>query len=357
MNFIDARRATRRSRLVGEAQPAIRSLPGARRLPGLKRLHAGSLLVISVLLAACGGRSEPAAIRLPMGYIPNVQFAPFYLAAERGYYAEEGIDLQFDYSFETDGVALVGAGGVPFSLVSGEQVLLARAQGLPVVYVMAWFNDYPIAVAAPEGSGIRQPADLVGKQVGIPGTFGASYVGFRALLHTAGLGESDLSMESIGFNQVEVLSAGQAEAVVIYANNEPLQLAARDVPVNVIRVADYLQLASNGLLTNEQTLADDPGLVRGMVRATLRGLQDAIDDPAAAFEVCKQYVEGLAQLNPEQQLLQREVLDASIEFWRSDQPGFSDPAAWENMQQVLLEMGLLAGPQDLAAAFSNDYLP
>lgn len=298
--------------------------------------------------------STPTQIRLPMGYIPNVQFAPFYVADAKGYYAAEGIDLQFDYSFETDGVKLVGAGELPFSLVSGDQVLLARAQGLPVVYVAAWWNAYPIAVASPRGSGIEQPGDLVGKKVGIPGTFGASYVGLRALLYAAGVSESDLTLDSIGFNQVEVLAAGQADAVVVYANNEPLQLAARGIPVDLIRVADYVQLASNGLLTNQQTLQGDPELVRSMVRATLRGVQDAIDDPDAAFEICKQYVEQLDQQDPE---LQRAVLQASIDFWRSDRPGYSDPTAWENMQAVLLDMQLLTEPQDLSAAFSNDYLP
>lgn len=319
--------------------------------------RAGALLAVGLLLAACASQPEPAAIRLPMGFVPNVQFAPFYVAVEKGYYAEEGIEIQFDYSFETDGVKLVGAGELPFSLVSGEQVLLARAQGLPVVYVMAWWHDYPIAVAAPEGRGIQTPADLEGARIGIPGTFGASYVGLRALLHVAGLSEADLSLDSIGFTQVEVLAAGRADAVVVYANNEPLQLEARGVPVHVIRVADHVQLASNGLLTNQQTLAEDPERVRGMIRATLRGLQDTIQDPDAAFEISMNYVDGLGQLDAAGQQLQRGVLQASIEFWLSERPGYSDPAAWENMQSVLLNMGLLSEPQDLSAAFTNEYLP
>ncbi len=313
--------------------------------------------LLLVGLAACQASESSSVVRLPMGFIPNIQFAPFYVALERGYYAEEGIDLEFDYSFETDGVKLVGAGELPFSLVSGEQVLLARAQDLPVVYVMAWWQDYPIAVAAPAESGIEAPQDLAGAKIGIPGTFGASYVGLRALLHSAGLTEEDITLDSIGFNQVESLITGREEAVVVYANNEPLQLNARGLPVNVVRVADYVDLASNGILTNESMLANDPDAVRGMVRATLRGLSDTIEDPEAAFEISKKYIEGLDQLSAADQDLQRAVLAESIEFWKTDRPGFSDPQAWENMQAVLLEMGLIAEPMDLAAAFTNEYLP
>ncbi|HLF81305.1 MAG TPA: ABC transporter substrate-binding protein [Anaerolineales bacterium] len=312
----------------------------------------------AALLAACAGTPAPAEhIRLPMGYIPNVQFAPFYVGIENGYFREAGIELELDQSFETDGVKLVGAGELPFSLVSGEQVLLARAQGLPVVYVMAWWQDYPVAVAAPADSGIRTPQDLAGRRIGIPGLFGASYVGYRALLHAAGLPENAATLDSIGFNQVEALAVGQEEAVVVYANNEPLQLEARGLPVNVIRVADYVQLASNGLLSSEATLRDRPALVRAMVRATLRGVEQAIADPQAAFEICKKYVEGLAALSPADQDTQRAVLAATIEFWRSDRPGYSDPAAWENMHALLLQMGLLADPLDVQQAFTNDYLP
>ncbi len=308
-------------------------------------------------LVACQASEPSSVVRLPMGFIPNVQFAPFYVALERGYFSDEGIDLEFDYSFETDGVKLVGAGELPFSLVSGEQVLLARAQELPVVYVMAWWQDYPIAIAAPVESGIETPQDLAGTQIGIPGTFGASYVGLRALLFSAGLTEEDITLDSIGFNQVESLVSGQEQAVVVYANNEPVQLNASGNPVNVIRVADYVDLASNGLLANESMLANDPATVRGMIRAILRGIRDTIEDPEAAFEISKDYIEGLNQLSAEDQDLQRAVLAESIEFWKTDRPGFSDPQAWENMQAVLLEMDLLAEPLDLAAAFTNEYLP
>ena len=172
--------------------------------------------ITSLIVVACAGSPasptpmpELVHVRLPMGYIPNVQYAPLYLADARGYFREAGIEIEFDYSTETDGMTLLGAGEVQFSLASGEQVLLARAQGLPVVNVLGWWQDYPVAIAARAETGIKRPEDLAGKRIGLPGTFGASYVGLRALLDAAGLTESDVTLDSIGFNQGQALVAGQ----------------------------------------------------------------------------------------------------------------------------------------------------
>lgn len=292
-------------------------------------------------------------IRLPMGYIPNVQYAPFYVAVEKGFFAEEGIEIEFDYSFETDGVALVGAGELPFAVASGEQVLLARAQGLPVVYVFAWYQDYPVSVIAKAEQNIHSVADLRGKKIGLPGLFGANYIGLQALLFSAGLTAEDVTLDSIGFNQVEALATNQEQAVVGYSSNEPIQLRAQGFDVTELRVADAVQLAANGIVSNEKTIAENPELVRGMNRALARGIEYTLTHPEEAYTICLKFVENLAADNA----VQMEVLTTSIEFWRADKIGFSQSDAWTNMNDLLVKMTLLSAPLDVNAAFTNEFVP
>ncbi len=293
-------------------------------------------------------------VTLPLGYIPNVQFAPLYVAVEKGYFREEGIDITFDYSFETDAMALVGADKLQFAVVSGEEVLLARAQGLPIVYVGAWYQNYPVAVVSKATENIVKPTDLKGKTIGLPGLFGANYIGLEALLFASGLTNTDVKLNPIGFTQVESIATDRVQAASVYTANEPVQLRAQGYDINEIRVSDYVQLASNGLVTNEATIKNNPTLVRGMVKAMLRGIADTIQNPDEAYEISKKYVENLASAN---ETVQKQVLARSIEFWKADHLGISDVQAWQNMQDVLLKMGTLQKTQDVNAAFTNEFVP
>lgn len=318
------------------------------------------ILGMAIALSACaspGSTNEAGTltnIRLPMGYIPNIQYAPFYVAVEKGYFKEAGIEIEFDYKFETDGVTLVGAGELPFAVVSGEQVLLARAKGVPVTYVAAWYQQYPVSVVSKSEAGILVPQDLKGKKIGLPGLFGANYIGLRALLNAGDLTESDVTLDAIGFNQVELVAAGTQDIIVGYAANEPIQLRAQGIAVTEIRVADYAQLAANGLLASEKVIAENPELVQAFVSAFLKGLNDTIANPDEAFQLSQAHIPNFSEMDA---TVQKQVLLTSIEQWKTDRPGFSNPQAWENMQAVLLDMGLIETKMDLSKAFTNEFIP
>jgi NitT/TauT family transport system substrate-binding protein len=312
------------------------------------------MLIVVLLLAACGA-NEPAEtelmeIQLPMGFVADPQFAPFYVALEKGYFTEAGFEVEFDYSFETDGVSLVGTNELPFAIVSGEQVLLARAQEIPVVYVMEWFQKFPIAVVSKAEANIETPADLNGRSVGLPGFFGASYVGYLGLLSASGMQPGDVDGQDIGFNQIESLLSDQSEAVVGYANNEPVQLAGRGEAINVIQVSDYIDMVANGIITNETTIAENPEMVERFVGAALRGLADTLANPDEAFEISKNFVEGLEEDR-------KAVLEASLPLWQAETLGLSDLDSWQNTQVVLLGAGLMDEPvADLTAVFTNEFV-
>ncbi|MEZ4518481.1 MAG: ABC transporter substrate-binding protein [Chloroflexota bacterium] len=321
----------------------------------MKRLLILLFAVLSIgMLAACTTTAETPAdlttVRLPMGYIPDPQYAPFYVAVDKGYFAEEGLAIEFDYSFETDGIALVGANELPLAVVSGEQVILARAEELPVVYVMEWFQKYPVAVVSKQSADIIEPVDLVSREVGVPGFFGATYVGLVGLLNANGLTLDDINATEIGFNQVESLLTDQSESVVGYANNEPVQLEAQGEAINTIYVSDYIDMVANGIISNEETIAENPALVQGFVRALMRGTADTLDNPDEAYEISKKFVEGLDDSR-------KNVLMASLPFWESPNPGRTDPASWENTQTVLLGMGFLDAPLDnLSQSYTNQFV-
>jgi NitT/TauT family transport system substrate-binding protein len=162
--------------------------------------------------------------------------------------------------------------------------------------------------------------------------------------------EDQVEATDIGFTQIENLLSDQVEAVVVFANNEPIQLENMGEAINTLQVADYIDLVHNGVVTNEETIANDPQLVEGFTRALLRGLSDTIANPDEAYEISKKYVEGLDDSR-------RDVLDASIEFWRADTLGLTDGQSWERTEDLLIEMGLLDHPvADLEKAYTNDFV-
>ncbi|MBX3051194.1 MAG: ABC transporter substrate-binding protein [Caldilineaceae bacterium] len=328
------------------------------------------LLLFSLLLAACSpvapgiqpasqSESQPPlrGIKLGVGFVPNVQFAPFYVGIEKGFFAEEGIDLSLDYGFENDYLKLVGTDALQFMIGSSDQLVLGQAQGLPVKYVMNWYSQYPVTIFAKAEAGIVEPADLAGKRVGVPGPFGATYIALRALLDIAGLTESDIQMESIGFTQAAAVSQGLVDAAADYAVNGPVVLAAEGIETTQIGLDIYLRIPANGLVTNDATLTNQPELVRAMIRASLKAIAYTVQNPDEAFAISLKFI---PEADSDNSAVNRAVFDASLAYWvpKSGQtPGATDPADWQTTAELLARIGLVDRVVESSSLFSNDYLP
>lgn len=127
--------------------------------------------------------ASKTAVKIALGYIPDVQFAPFYVAQAKGYYTAEHLDVTIDNSFIQDALPQVAQGRLTFANAAGDEILPARAQKLPVKMVFQSYQQYPVAIFSKQQAGIAKPADLKGKIVGVPGRFGATYVGLLGVLY------------------------------------------------------------------------------------------------------------------------------------------------------------------------------
>jgi NitT/TauT family transport system substrate-binding protein len=333
----------------------------------LRRVALG--VVAAAVLAACGGAGPSATasagplrpFTIGLTYIPNIQFAPFYVAAELGYYRAAGLDVSLrHHSFSEDEFSAVASGKEDAVFAGGDEMLQARDHSVPLVDVATTYRRYPVVLIAPADSPIRTAADLRGRTVGTPGPYGETYFGLLALLRSAQVSTSDLTVQYIQFTQVAALLGHKVDAVMGYLNNEPIQFRQASFAVRQLTLSDVvrpLPLVANGLGVMNSVLSARPADVRAMLRATLRGLQYAIAHPTQALDMSRKYVPGLDV--PKQAADAMAVLQATIPVWQSGttRPGYNDPATWSAMGSFMASNKLLSTRPDTTKAFSNDYLP
>lgn len=317
-----------------------------------RRRTALALTAAALVLAACADpeqapEPDSAADELVIGltYTPDVQFAPFYVAEARGYYEDAGVDVTLRHHGASESLfGALEAGEEDLVVAGGDEMLQARSAGVPVVNVATLYEEYPVVLIVPGDSDITTAADLAGHTVGIPGPFGETYFGLLALLVDAGLTEDDVTVESIGYTQQAALSAGHVDAVMGFANNDAVQFAQAGVDVSTIPLGD-VPLVGIGIGAHDDIADDD--VTAAVVEATMRGVRDIVEDPAAAVDVAAEHVPGLADSAAREAALA--TVEATVPLYGSA-TGASDVARWEAMVTFMAEHGLLEGEVDAADA-------
>lgn len=323
------------------------------------------LLGLCVLVAAaCGGDDGPAAgtdagarsAELVLDWYPNADHAGIYGALGEGFWEDRGLEV--DVTVPSDAAAAlkeVGAGKADFAISYAPEVLLARAEGIPVVSVGALITHPLNGIIVRTDRGIARPRDLEGRTVGAAG-LPSDRAFIDTMVRADGGDPAKVRMRNVGFNLAPSLAAGRVDAVVgAYWNIELVDLERQGVAAEAFRaedfgVPDYDELV---VVTSERLLADDPELVRDLLAGLRRGQDWAATDQAGA-------VDHLVEANPD---LDREAVAEQVKLTAdllSPPDGGTleqDPAVWAALADWMRAEGLLERSVDAGAAVTDDLLP
>ena len=245
-------------------------------------------------LMSCTQASE--AVSIELDWYPNTNHAGIYVAQDRGFFADENLEVEIKEPADPALVAqLVGSGERDFGVFYQTDTLLARNEGVPVVAVRSIVQRPLNCIMALKSSGIERPADLAGKTIGYPGIdWNISLL--ETMLESDGLTLDDVEVVDIGWTLWPTLAAGTVDALIgAYWSHESYVLEDEGYPVNIIFADDYgvPPYYEMMLITSEQMLADQPDVVRRFANAFVRGYEWSRENPSEAIDI-------LVNLNPTQ---------------------------------------------------------
>ncbi|MQA00283.1 MAG: hypothetical protein GEU80_13315 [Dehalococcoidia bacterium] len=307
------------------------------------------------LSPACGGEAsdeESRSVTFMAGFRPqaNLPFVAVYVAEAKGFFEEEGLDVDIQHSSGQDEhLRLLLDGTVDFTTGTAAQVLRRREEGLPVRAVALFGQRGDQGYVTRADSGIEAPEDFAGRSVGFKA--GVVPAELHGLLATAGLAADDVDLQAVGFDP-RVFIEGQVEVYPVFLNNEPDSIRRAGVEINVIDPHDF-GVPTLGLtfLVNAEAADDDPDLVERFLRASMRGAHYAAEHLDEAVEITLQHAEGA---DPEHQryLLETDLAAAA----RDDGIGRASLDQWRALQDLLLEHDIMQDEVELETAFDASFI-
>ena len=318
-------------------------------------------LLAAVAVTGCGGGGGGTGgnerFDLALDFYVNPDHAGIYTALDRGYFADAGLDVQPQVPSDPSApIKQVAAGRDDHAISYEPEVALARDQGLDVVAVAALVNGPLTSLISLPEAGIRSAADLTGKTVvtaGIP--YQAAYL--QTILERAGVDPGSVDQVDVGFNLMQPLISGRADAMFGgFLNVEGVDLAERGldprvVPVDRLGVPTYDELV---LVADGERLASDPEPIREFIAALERGTYAAARDPQAATDALIAAGNGL---DPG---LTRAEVDKTLPrlLPPGDMPyGWMDRKRWQRFADYLYDAGQLDSTPDASKLLTNDLLP
>ena len=322
------------------------------------------VLACALIAAFCTGAAAVMAaedsgmkkVTVILDYIPNTNHSGMYVALNKGYYAEEGLDVEIIEPTEGATNSLIANGVGTFGIAYQEDVTLALAADdpLPLMTVATLIQHNTSGFVTLADSGIETPADWEGKTYAGWGGPGENAV-IRSVMEQAGADPDKLNLviaDGLGFE-----SLGRACDIMWFFEAwdkvaaEMAGVELHYIPCN--ELDERLDYYTPVIVANTKTLEEDPEMVRAFLRATQKGYEDCIADPDSAAEILHQYAPDYdaEMLRISQEILaDKYIADASA--W-----GVMKDEVWDNYTEFMVEYGILEEAIPADTCYTNAFLP
>ncbi len=335
----------------------------------MNRLLVLVVLALASILAACSSDSDGEKITasssgdltpvtLQLKWVPQAQFAGYYVALEKGYYKDEGLDVTIapggpDIVPEqqvANGAADIGVDWVASLLPHIEQ-------GMPLIQIAQIYQESGLLLISKKDSGIASPEDLAGKNVG--NWMGGNEFEALALFDKYGIDpNSDLSFVKQAFTMDQFLS-GELDAASAMTYNEYHVVLESGVQASDLNVIDMneegVAMLEDNLFANKEWLEENKETAAKFLRASIKGWQDAIEDPEEAVDIIMAESEEGSSTREHQLMMMEEVAKLVIpEGFNANDIGKTDPKMFQQTADIAHQFGVIKEEANVEEAFTNE---
>lgn len=319
-----------------------------------RRTVLGAALAMPALARAQGHQAMTYLFPAP-SFLPA--FMPHQLAQKRGYFAAEGLAVTFQTGRGgADTAKQVGTNNADLGGGVGETTMIVRANGVPVRGV-ALLGGRPIfQLAVRKAAGVKSIAELRGRKVGVIGFQDTGYYALLAVLASAGLRRTDLQIQAVGPAGVtQLMIAGSLDAIMTTPDwTDTIEGAG--TPLDLHPIDAIFPAMAQAVYASDETIQRKPQVVRGFVRAILKGVRDCQQDPAAAS---RDFIAAVPQHAGKEAEMERVLRRYVEDVYATNPPsalGRFDPERLRTVQRFYMENGILQTAVPVEELYTNDFV-
>lgn len=291
-------------------------------------------------------------VALKLKWLHQAQFAGNYVAAEKGFYNDQGLKVNISpYDFKTSAIDSVVNGDAQFGIAGADELLIAREKGAPIKAIAVIYKINPAVAYSLKKSGIVKPTDFIGKKVGLQKGSNVIYL-YDAMLKKLNIDHNKIKEVEIGHDTRELLD-GSVDVSTGYLVNEPNLAKEAGYEVNIIPMSDYgADMYADVIFTTENLINTSPGLVGKFLGATLDGWQYAIENEQEAVAITLRYAIDSTKIH------EANMLNSSIPLISTGDSvlGWMEQNKWEQAVNILLSEKILTKPIKVEDAFTTKFL-